>query len=186
MTTQPVRSGLALVARHLAAAILFGPMLSTAAWAADPPGDHCGVVKPAGGASVSAADALMILKTSVAGVNCVLCDVDNNGTTATADALRVLKKAVGQSVTLTCGSYSKTPCTQSGLASAITSLNGGSQRAILPNSHIVFDCEDPGPISIDENWTNPALTRNGLMIAGTGRGIEFQLSPLCYNRCLGR
>lgn len=157
---------------------------------ADPPGDHCGVVKAAGGTSPTATDALAILKAAVARIDCVLCDVDNSGSVVSTDALTTLKHAVGGTPALQCPSYSKTPCTQAGLEDAIDDLNATSLDPILPDSHIVFDCEgtlsSPIVVAIDETWASPSLTRDDVMIAGTGRFIEFELDPLCYNRCLGR
>ncbi len=161
--------------------------------AANPPGDNCGVVKISGGSSPTATDAMVVLQLAVNPLfsTCTLCDVDSNGFTRATDAKLILQKAVNQPISLTCPSFSKTPCTQSGLADKINSLNLASNpQPILPSSHIVFDCEGtssaPITVNISESWTNPKLTRNFVQIAGTGRFIEFQLDPLCYNRCLGR
>jgi len=56
--------------------------------------------------AVAAGDALFVLKSAVQtpGFECALCtcDVNNSSTITTADALQVLRKAVGQNVTLTC------------------------------------------------------------------------------------
>jgi hypothetical protein len=53
---------------------------------------------------VTAVDALYILRTSVGTRTCDLCvcDVDLSGGTAASDALRALRKGVGQTVELTC------------------------------------------------------------------------------------
>ena len=53
---------------------------------------------------VFASDALFVLKAAVHSVECAacVCDVDSNTMINATDALRVLKKAVGQNVTLTC------------------------------------------------------------------------------------
>jgi hypothetical protein len=55
-------------------------------------------------ALITASDALFILRTAVGSQTCelCLCDVDGGGTISAADALRALKKAVGQDVTLSC------------------------------------------------------------------------------------
>lgn len=56
------------------------------------------------GGGVKASDALLLLKATVAGDECLpcRCDADSNGKVSAADALRVLKFAVGQSASLTC------------------------------------------------------------------------------------
>ena len=54
--------------------------------------------------TITASDALFVLKTAVGSATCALCvcDVDGNGSVSAGDALRTLKKAVGQGVTLSC------------------------------------------------------------------------------------
>jgi hypothetical protein len=54
--------------------------------------------------SVTATDALIVLRVSVGSASCraCVCDADDSGTTAATDALRVLRVAVGQNVTLQC------------------------------------------------------------------------------------
>ncbi|HXC49406.1 MAG TPA: hypothetical protein VN634_00860 [Candidatus Limnocylindrales bacterium] len=77
------------------------------------PGEDCGVacVKiPCGrptnstGALPKTSDALFTLKAAVAQVTCSVkvCDTDANGKITTTDALKILRAAVGQVVTLTC------------------------------------------------------------------------------------
>lgn len=63
----------------------------------------CGV--PTNGAAVpKTSDALFVLKAAVQSSNCdvLVCDVNDSGTVTTADALLILKKAVGQAVALHC------------------------------------------------------------------------------------
>ena len=54
--------------------------------------------------SISASDALGVLKVAIGSKTCLpcVCDVDKSGTFTATDALTVLKKAVGQAVTLNC------------------------------------------------------------------------------------
>jgi uncharacterized delta-60 repeat protein len=54
--------------------------------------------------SVTATDALIVLRVSVGSTSCLacVCDVDDSGGTTASDALRVLRAAVGQNVTLNC------------------------------------------------------------------------------------
>jgi cysteine-rich repeat protein len=63
----------------------------------------CGVPSNSGAAPKSS-DALFVLRAAVQGTHCDLstCDVNDNGAVTAGDALAILKKAVGQSVTLTC------------------------------------------------------------------------------------
>jgi hypothetical protein len=53
---------------------------------------------------IQSSDALFVLKVAVEILDCALCtcDVNNDGKVASSDALRVLKKAVGQNITLIC------------------------------------------------------------------------------------
>lgn len=56
--------------------------------------------------TLTAADALFVLKSSVGSETCeaCVCDADDSGAVAAADALRVLRRAVGQDVEMTCPS----------------------------------------------------------------------------------
>lgn len=56
------------------------------------------------GATPKSSDALFVLKAAVGTVDCDLCvcDVTNDAKVTSTDALRILKKAVGQDVTLSC------------------------------------------------------------------------------------
>ena len=87
----------------LSAALFVAPSLVNAA--------QCDCGQPqSSGTGPAASDCLNILKTAVGGANCNaatcsdarICDTDGNGDTTASDALVCLKKAVGQSVTLTC------------------------------------------------------------------------------------
>lgn len=64
----------------------------------------CGRPTNSASAKPTAADALFALRTAVSSAACdrCICDVDDNGTVAAADALRLLRVAVGQAVGLTC------------------------------------------------------------------------------------
>jgi hypothetical protein len=57
------------------------------------------------GASPVSTDALFTLRAAVAIVECVpaVCDADGNCTISAGDALRILKKAVGEAIELDCG-----------------------------------------------------------------------------------
>jgi len=57
-----------------------------------------------GDGSITATDALVILRAAVGAAACepVSCDVDDNGSVSATDALAVLRAAVGAAVTLTC------------------------------------------------------------------------------------
>jgi cysteine-rich repeat protein len=76
-------------------------------------GEYCGVAcvripcgKPTNSTGVNpkSSDALFTLKAAVGQASCQLrvCDVDNSTKVLSSDALRILRKAVGQSVTLNC------------------------------------------------------------------------------------
>jgi cysteine-rich repeat protein len=64
----------------------------------------CGKPTDSSGVNPQAKDALFILRVAVGQRTCVLqvCDVDASGKVTAPDALRVLKKAVGQDITLAC------------------------------------------------------------------------------------
>ena len=64
----------------------------------------CGKPTNSSGVNPQAKDALFILRVAVGQRTCVLqvCDVDASGQVTAPDALRVLKKAVGQDITLAC------------------------------------------------------------------------------------
>ena len=57
------------------------------------------------GASPVSTDALFTLRAAVAIVTCLpaVCDADGNCTVSAGDALRILKKAVGEAIELDCG-----------------------------------------------------------------------------------
>jgi hypothetical protein len=71
-------------------------------------GEDCVLIpcgKPNGGAgNPVSSDAQYTLRAAVHVVNCCLrvCDVDNTGSIVASDAQRILRKAVGQDVTLSC------------------------------------------------------------------------------------
>jgi uncharacterized delta-60 repeat protein len=58
------------------------------------------------GESITASDALFVLRAGVGSATCLLCvcDVNDSGSTSATDALVVLRFAVGQAVALTCPS----------------------------------------------------------------------------------
>lgn len=60
------------------------------------------------GSAPTAADCVFVLKAAIGNGVCAMCvcDIDNNGSKSTADALRCLKKAVGQNIPLACPSCS--------------------------------------------------------------------------------
>lgn len=64
----------------------------------------CGIPTSTTSAGPKTSDALFVLKAAVQATNCDLrvCDANDSGTVTTTDALLVLKKAVGQGVTLGC------------------------------------------------------------------------------------
>jgi hypothetical protein len=64
----------------------------------------CGKPTNSSGVPPKTSDALFALKAAVKSATCdlALCDVNNSGTITTSDALIILKKAVGQSITLNC------------------------------------------------------------------------------------
>ena len=64
----------------------------------------CGKPTNSADSTPKASDALFTLRSAVGSAVCDrrLCDVDNNGFISAGDALRILRAAVGQSVTLTC------------------------------------------------------------------------------------
>ena len=64
----------------------------------------CGKPTNSSGGAPKTSDALFALKAAVKSATCdlSLCDVNNSGTITTSDALIILKKAVGQLVTLNC------------------------------------------------------------------------------------
>ncbi|HYC00899.1 MAG TPA: hypothetical protein VEC57_17330 [Candidatus Limnocylindrales bacterium] len=67
------------------------------------PAGSCGDPAPPSG-SVTASDALFILRTAVGALSCQLCvcDANGNGSVTASDALVTLKAAVGQNVELNC------------------------------------------------------------------------------------
>ncbi len=64
----------------------------------------CGIPTSATATGPKTSDALYVLKAAVATVECdlLVCDVNDSGGVNTSDALAVLRKAVGQEITLNC------------------------------------------------------------------------------------
>ncbi|MBI5506996.1 MAG: PD40 domain-containing protein [Deltaproteobacteria bacterium] len=95
----------------LGACLLLGVAAGQVRAQTELPAEDCGdPVRPAtlvtatAAPSITAADALYVLRTAVALVTCDLCtcDLDDSGVVTAGDALRTLKKAVGQDLELLC------------------------------------------------------------------------------------
>jgi hypothetical protein len=70
----------------------------------DPTGPLAAIEQEPAARAILANDALFVLRVAVDIIDCALCtcDVNNDGKVGSSDALRVLKKAVGQNITLIC------------------------------------------------------------------------------------
>ncbi|HEY2775598.1 MAG TPA: hypothetical protein VGK20_16275 [Candidatus Binatia bacterium] len=91
--------------------------------------------------TVTASDALGVLKVSVGAAQCdpCVCDVNHSGTVTASDALVVLKFAVGQPVTLSCNSC--TPlCQSSQPPQCGGTCNNGLVCAETPDTNGMCDC----------------------------------------------
>src|SRR5205085_7434037 len=89
---------------ELACSVMTGDQ-SAAAPAAAAPANACGDFS--GDTKLTATDALGVLRTAVGTSSCLICvcDVDNSGVIVAGDALRTLRYAGGQPVTLACSAY---------------------------------------------------------------------------------
>lgn len=86
------------------------------------------------GTAPNTSDCSYILRAAVGAKPCELCvcDVNKSNTTTTSDALICLKKAVGQSVTLSCPSCGNVTTTTMGTGETTTSTSTTSTTTTLP------------------------------------------------------
>jgi hypothetical protein len=135
---------------------------------------------------VKATDSAYVNQAAVGSKPCplCLCDVDNSGAIAATDTLHVLRAAVGSESQqdFTCHTGSEcVACTTSAIESAIENLSDNDR--LTDHSSILFSCNSwDGPIDITESWGDVQVSASNVDI---GAEREFQLSPRCYNRCLG-
>jgi hypothetical protein len=156
------------------------------------------------GAQPSASDALFTLRAAVGIVQCPLsvCDVDSSCTISAADALRILKRAVGQSLELGCNGNCGGSTTTTTTSTTSTTLSGPPVWPASPDQYqpgevsyldtltmpdtvevagarrtVATCCKDFGEISKDfiENGTNDIDNALALLAAGlTSFGVDFQ------------
>ncbi|TFH20664.1 MAG: hypothetical protein E4H03_11875 [Myxococcales bacterium] len=89
------------------------------------------------GASPVSTDALFALRAAVAIVACApaLCDADGDCTVSASDALRILKKAVGEAIELDCGAQCQVTTSSS---SSSSSMFGSTSSTTSSTMMLVF------------------------------------------------
>jgi hypothetical protein len=127
----------------------------------------CGQAESDGNA-VHASDALYLLKTAVGNASypAPLCvgDVNSSSSITTVDALMVLDKSTGQSVTLTCPSGSTcTPCTESDISSRLGALT--DDERVLAATSTIFRCSQNTTITVSSGWSATVSADNVIVSA---------------------
>lgn len=147
------------------------------------PGD-CGKPGTSGlgnGDAPTAGDALIVLKAAVGAETCsrIICDVENNGKVSAADALKVLSKAVGQAVTLTCPTCATLPNVCAGAQQFSCSTNNDCTEPGSGNcvpSCITTQAQFLAKLKEDPNYTNMPATRVAALVDVTSPPVTWSVS----------
>ncbi len=164
----------------------------------------------AGHLNIPCGPVLYVLRGAVGTAACsyCLCDVDSNGTVAASDALKLLQKAVGQNVSLTCPTNDSlcVNCSNTNADSNAETISGIVHLATDPNGKlgkplVTFNCSGTVPITAgrkdneasqenpgDAKGDDPEVRAAGMVIDGIGldnQPITFALTPACYDVCFG-